>query len=281
MNQKVEDLPLKEIPDAILNSILHAVADYTVGFLRLDDTPRGKNLTLLGSGTLITVNSVDAILTAHHVLTELPRSGPLGLVLSERINAPMISTIGLRYLEIDRGTIDSDGPDLGAVILSPAITSELRAKKSFHNLDVRRDALLTQPSAIEDGLWILQGFVGEWTTEEFGVDGSEKTVGFYELSSSGIVNHDYTVGNHDYFVMPVSYRGRSRVPRNFGGTSGGGLWQVRLVKRKSDGEFTHQTPVLSGVAFYQEPIQQEQSAVKCHGRRSIYQVAYEAIRSAG
>jgi len=277
---KVEDLVIKNIPDSVRRSILYTVANFTVGFLRIEDTPRGKNLALLGSGTLVTVNSIHAILTAHHVLKELPRSGGLGLILSERSAAPTISTDGLRYLAIARGPVDSEGPDLGAVILSSTIASELRAKQSFHNLDIQREGLLNEPPDIKDGLWIVQGFIGERTQEQLGVDGYEKTVAFHELSSSGMVDSGYTVGNHDYFLLRVSYRGGSTMPRDFGGASGGGLWQVRLVKRKSDAEITHKRPILSGVAFYQEPIQSEETAIKCHGRRSVYEVAYEAIRSA-
>jgi len=277
MKDKIGEISIRDIPDEILNSILHAVAHYTVGFLRVDDTPPDKNLSLLGSGVLVTAGSVHAILTAHHVLKVLPRNGRLGLTLSETISAITISTDALRYLEIARGTRDSEGPDLGAVILSPVIAAELRAKKTFHNLDNTRERFLTQIPDVKHGLWILQGFVGEWTKVDLHVDGYAKTFGFYELSSSGIINASYSIGDHDYFVLPVSYRGQSRIPHNFGGTSGGGLWQVRLVQRKSDGQLINQTPVLSGIAFYQEPIQQEKSAVKCHGRRSVYEIAYRAI----
>ena len=62
------DLPLSSIPDAVRKSIMHRVADYTVGFLRIEKGQRGKDLILLGSGTLITVRGIHAILTAHHVM---------------------------------------------------------------------------------------------------------------------------------------------------------------------------------------------------------------------
>jgi len=275
MKDMIGEISIRDIPDEVLNSILHAVADYTVGFLRVDDTPPDKNLAMLGSGVLVTAGSVYAILTAHHVVKVLPRSGRLGLILSETISAITISTDALRYLEIARGIKDAEGPDLGAVILSPVIAAELRAKKTFHNLDKTRERFLTQLPDVKDGLWILQGFVEEWTKVDLHVDGYAKTFGFYELSSSGIISASYSIGDHDYFVFPVSYKERN-VP-HFGGTSGGGLWQVPLVKKNPESELTHKTPQLAGVAFYQEPILAERSAVKCHGRRSVYEIAYQAI----
>lgn len=38
------------------------------------------------------------------------------------------------------------------------------------------------------------------------------------------------------------------------------------------------TPLLSGVVFYQEPTTELYCGVKCHGRQSVYNVAFEAIK---
>src|SRR6266481_456199 len=105
------DLPLSSISDTVLKSIMHRVADYTVGFLRIEKGQRGNDLILLGSGTLVTVKGIHAILTAHHVVEVLPTDGKLGLVYSTVTHAT-VATDGLRYLKIDRGNVDSEGPDL-------------------------------------------------------------------------------------------------------------------------------------------------------------------------
>ena len=260
---------------------MHSVANYTVGFLRIEKGQRGKDLVLLGSGTLVTVNGIHAILTAHHVVEILPTTGELGLVYSETLTHATFATDGLRYLKIDRGKVDSEGPDLGAVLLPPNIVALLSAKKSFHNLDRKRIELLAQPPAIADGLWIVQGFIGTLTKEEFDLEHRIKTVRFFELSSSGIVRNECVIGEHDYFDYPMKFSNRDSQPRDYGGTSGGGLWHVRLEKKGSDGEVTPAiVPILSGVAFYQEAIESDQSMLKCHGRRSVYDVAYEVISQA-
>jgi hypothetical protein len=279
MSKKI-DVVIKDIPDVIRQSVGYAVANFTVGLLRIDETPSGPNLTLLGSGTLVSVKSIHAILTAHHVLQALPDNGRLGLVLSDRTPAPTISVDGLRYVEIARGSVESEGPDLGAVVMSPAIAADLRAKKSFYNLDIQHEMFLHSPPVIQDGLWFLHGFVAERTEEFYGIDGYKKTMIFHQQSSSGMVEPGYTVGRYDYFVLRVSYSGNPIMPRKFGGTSGGGLWQVRLSRRNSDGEYSHERPILSGVAFYQDDIVAEETGIRCHGIRSVYDVAYEAIRKA-
>ena len=86
------------------------------------------------------------------------------------------------------------------------------------------------------------------------------------------------IGGHDYFAFPVEYeQGSSMLPKSFKGMSGGGLWQVPLT-RDPRGQITHEAPLLSGVVFYEEQTQASFN-IKCHGRQSVYQVAYEALRS--
>jgi hypothetical protein len=62
--------------------------------------------------------------------------------------------------------------------------------------------------------------------------------------------------------------------------SGGGLWQVPLV-RDARGRIEDTTPLLSGVVFYQVPTSDSCCGVKCHGRQSVYRVAYQAISDDG
>lgn len=265
-------------PKALDESIRGIVANYTVGFLRIENDEQGKKPVLIGSGTLVTANGIHAILTAHHVIDVLPVRDELGLIYSENQKLGTLPSGRLRYLKIDRGAVDSEGPDLGAVILPRPLAASLGAIKSFHNLDRRRSELLTSPPALADGLWVVQGFVDERTEEESDPDEGTRTVRFFQLSSLGSAR-PYNIDNYDYFEVPIRYEDDRPIPESYGGTSGGGLWQVPLHKRGSDGEITLDLiPILSGVAFYQSPIESRLSSIKCHGRRSVYDVAYEAIR---
>jgi len=113
-----------------------------------------------------------------------------------------------------------------------------------------------------------------------GSDGFSLIKGFCKLSGAGGPEQPpVAVGDHDYFAFPVSYGCRSVVPISFAGMSGGGLWQVPLV-RDAQGHLRSKTPLLSGVVFYQEPTSKSRCGVKCHGRSSVYKVAYEAIGKA-
>ncbi len=103
------------------------------------------------SGIDLPICSTHAILTAHHVLQVLPKHGRVGLILSPTLHQHTVDTQALVYREIARGTIDSEGPDLGAVILAPSIAAAIAAKKTFYNLDSRREQLLHTPPDLHVG----------------------------------------------------------------------------------------------------------------------------------
>lgn len=278
MTETEEFLKLTEIPNSLFEEIVQNLARFSIGFLRLEDTPNGQDAILLGSGTLVAVGETRAILTAHHVVRALPRTGRLGLILSPTLQQYTIDTQGLTFLEIDRGTEDSTGPDLGAVILSASIVGSIAAKKTFYNLDRHRDAQLNSPLDRRDGVWFVHGFIDEMTVEEPGIGKYSRVKRFYNLSGAGAPEAAVQVGEYDYFAFPVNYDARSVAPISFGGMSGGGLWQVPLT-RNDQRALVHRTPLLSGVVFYQEPTTETQCGVKCHGPISVYRIAYDAIRA--
>jgi len=274
----VEEIKLGELPKAVIEAAAKHVVNHSIGFLHFNDPPRSsQDLRLLGSGTLVSVGSTYAILTADHVLSVLPRSGRLGLILSPTVQQYAVDVQGIAYVQIARGKREEDGPDLGAVVLSPSIATAIGAKKVFYNLDAHRDKALLSPPRIRDGFWSVNGFVDEKTIEERDKDGYALVKGFYNLSGAGGPDKVTVVGDYDYFDFPVSYGGRSVAPKSFGGMSGGGLWQV-LLKRGAKGEIEHETPFFSGIVFYQEPTTETHCGVKCHGRQSVYQVAWEALK---
>lgn len=273
-----EEIKLGELSEALIEAASKDVVNYSIGFLDVKSPPlNSQDVTLLGSGTLVSIGTTHAILTAHHVLSVLPPSGRLGLILSPTVQQYTIDIHGIVYLQIARGKRESEGPDLGAVVLSPSIAASIGAKKVFYKLDAYRDQILSSPPDIRNGFWFVNGFVDEKTIEERDKDRYALVKGFYNLSGAGGPEQITVVGDHDYFDFPVSYGGRSVAPKSFGGMSGGGLWQVPLM-RNANGEIKYKTPILSGVVFYQEPTTEAYCGVKCHGRLSVYNVAFEAIK---
>jgi hypothetical protein len=267
-----------DIPNSLREALLKSLASYSVGFLRIEDKgrPDAFDASLVGSGTLVKIGNIHAILTAHHVLRALPRSGRLGIMLSRTSHPNTIDSQGLAFLEIARGANDASGPDLGAIILAPPISGAIAAKKTFYNLESRRDLLLHNPPDLRDGLWWVHGFLDERTVVADDPIEQGLTKFFYSFGLEGRPEPAIQVGEHDYYSFPFSHA----APKSFGGMSGGGLWQVPL-KRDGEGKLTYTTPILSGVLFYQVATTPTQCGVKCHGRISVYQVAFNSIARNG
>ncbi len=274
---QVEELLLRDIPQEVIGDAAASIAQYVVGLVRVEDGPQRQDVVLLGSGTLVSVGFTKAILTAHHVLRVLPKQGRLGLILEASLQAHTVDTGGLSYLPIARGEVDALGPDLGAVILAPSIAAAIAAKKSFYNLDSRRDQQLNAPLDLRDGFWFTNGFIDEYTVTHPAEDGRGLVKGFYNLSGAGGPEDRQVRDGYDYHFFPVSYSGRSVAPKRFNGMRGGGVWQVPLA-RDGDGTIRHKRPLLSGVVFYQEPTSETTCGVTCHGRASVYDAAYKAIQ---
>lgn len=270
-----EEIPLDKLPESLLEDVSRYLARFSVGFVRVEDTATNLDATLLGSGTAVSIGTARGVLTAHHVIEVLPKTGRLGLILGPERQRHTINVQGLTYLKIARGSNDPNGPDLGGVLLAPSIAGDIEARKVFYNLDARREEMLSNPPDLQTGVWFVNGFVAERTVEERS-DERELLKGFYNLSGAGFPNAPVSAAGYDYYEFPVDYDGRSVAPRSFGGMSGGGLWQVRLV-RNHGGELTHDAHLFSGVVFYQDPATDTSTRVRCHGRHSVYRIAYDAI----
>src|SRR5438046_2635471 len=94
----IEELPLTDVPQEIIEAAAGHLAQYSIGFLRIEDTPNGRAAVLLGSGTLVSIGDRQAVLTAHHVVSVLPRQGRLGLILDPTPQTHTVDVRGLTYL---------------------------------------------------------------------------------------------------------------------------------------------------------------------------------------
>ena len=221
-------IQIQDLPTPLQNKVVARLAQHTIGFLRVQNSSGPPEL--LGSGVLVADGNTRAILTAQHVIEKLPTTERLGLIL-ERTNQPQnIDRQGVTLLKIARGRNDL-GPDLGAVILALPIAGSIGSIKSFYNLDKRRDQMLHRPPDLRIGAWVAQGLIEEKTTVTPLPDGRGASVMFNGDGLFGGPENVQEVDGYDYLDYPVSPLARRMtpsLPRNWGGMSGSGLWQIPL-----------------------------------------------------
>jgi hypothetical protein len=278
----VDGIPLHQIPREVVEEAGRAISDFALGFVALQEDEADVRAGLGGSGTLVLVDGSYGILTAHHVLQHLAEAPEIGLILPTRFEPNLHRVVlrreAVRRLMVARGDRDSEGPDLGVLLLSQVDAATLRTWKTFYNLALHRQPVLGNPAAIDEGLWLMCGFAGE-LTEQHGPDrGYARVMVFRGQCGAGWVEKAYSVGDFDYFDFEARYGGVDEPPRTFAGFSGAGLWQAKLT-RTPEGALRAQQPILSGVAFYESCLAEGRRTIKCHGRRSVYSHVLDAVRN--
>src|SRR5882724_963264 len=272
----MDGIVFSDVPREVVAEVGRAAADFSVGFATIRKGDHGDNVVLGGSGTLIRIDDMYGVLTADHVLKYLPADQHIGVIIPTG-SEPLVHRFTLAKDAFHRlrvghpgdGHYTRKGPDISLLLISTLDAWSLGARKSFYDLSARYDEILRNLPGRTDGLWVVCGFVDEFTTDHGPDRGFSAIKGFHGGAAAVWVKSEHVSGDFDYCEFEVGYDGPDRVPRRFGGLSGGGLWHARLC-RGEDGRVTPQRPVLGGVVFYESIQGDGRTIITCHSWRSIY-----------
>lgn len=277
MPDQVFEMNLSDIPEYLIAEIAGVIHSYSTALIKVKPKDIGNEPPMLiGSGTFVTIQGVQGVLTAHHVAHQLEFGCLLGLILLSNEHRHIIEFQHLKIIDIAKGTNDSDGPDLSFIVLPSKKVSEIKPYKHFIDLVVDREIMLNGPPETHTGIWFLCGALGEKTREEKSSRGLGQVLSLEGTCSAIGVDRFYTQDGFDYIEADIEYGKGLNLPNTFGGMSGGGLWQVTFTKN-SDGKFETVRYFLSGVAFYQSEIKDSKRFIKCHGRESLYKNVYSKV----
>jgi hypothetical protein len=256
-----------------------ALTNYTIGFVRVTEHDNVEDVESLGTGTLISVGSIQGILTAAHVLEHLPDTGNVGIALFQEDTAKfgkrVIDMQHAEKLMIGGEASDASGPDLGFLRLPPDTVAALGAVLSFYNLSKRRDDVLANKVPAPSYTDAIFGIVAELTEE---VPSERKRVrrkSFTALFGRGNSSAVTEANGHDLFDFEVPPFPDFKMPDSFEGTSGGSVWRFFVAER--DGKDSVVDRRLVGVPFHQSDAVNGKRTITCHGIKSIYSVLADAV----
>lgn len=273
------ELPLSQTPESLLARIAEMVHSYSTALVKMSVDHEGhERIHQIGSGTFVSVGDTYGILTAQHVSNELHGPCDLGLALIRHEHVLRIKKDYLKIIEIASASIPSEGPDLSFIALPASNVSTIKAVKSFLELSFDKDKILNNPPPLDFGIWFICGTPSEGTEEEESEKGFGGVISSHGNCGATGVNREYVMGDYDYIEVGIDYSGSGGIPSNFGGMSGGGLWQV-LTRQTEEGELEPTKHLLSGVIFYQSDVINQRRFIRCHGRRSIYKNVFDKIES--
>jgi hypothetical protein len=255
-----------------------AMAAYTIGFAKLEVLDRVEDAVGAGSGTLVSVGKVRGILTAAHVLANLPDKGEVGIVeyrgQTVHYRKRLIEMAHTTKIALRGDAFGPDGPDLGFLRLAPDTVGWFEAIGSFYNLlKHRSDGSGAAPSTSSTDAVV--GMIDERTKDLPAERPRERRKGFEALFSNGTVSKDRVVGGYDLFdFAPTDYPDFT-LPGDYGGTSGGAVWRIYL---KVDGEKPDIAGVrLWGMPYYQTKNEGKRHVLTCHGMGGVYGALLDAI----
>ncbi|MCK4819209.1 hypothetical protein KA005_25780 [bacterium] len=271
---------LSELPFKMYEEMTKDLLCYLVGLLSVKNTKNGEEVKLIGSGTFITIDGVSGILTAQHV-TDALSVADLGLIIAEQEHRPILNSDLYQVIKL-RNDNKNSLPDLAFIHLPESTLGTIKAKKSFYNIGTKVESSLQNPLEKDFGVWFICGFPDELKSEgEKSVRGYDSATGFYGLcGATGGVSDEYIENEFDYIEVPVECGTADKIPSNYGGVSGGSLWQAPLYINENEKRFWGD-PVLSGVAFYQSIMENNRRTIKCHARQSIYKKIPQILDAKG
>jgi hypothetical protein len=262
-----------ELIMAYLENVTTHLGWFTVAFVRVK--PESAEDNLLGSGTLVCFKGKHAILTAGHVAEELKKMSEIGLCLGKDAHRLKIPGNQLDIIPVGwSGSITESGPDLALVRLPIACVGRLKAQKSFYELSHRIHDGAVKPLEYDAGIFFA-GFVGEWAKRgpaEAGFAGTN----CFGMLCGGIGRADKYWEDRDFDYSVFTVQCHRDNPQNYQGASGGGLWKV--IASSDDPHISIvEDAILCGVAYWQTELTDGKRCITCHGYKSIYSKAVNAM----
>lgn len=248
------------------------VRSATIGFLEYTS----ESAVSLGSGTLVSFGEVKGILTCAHVVRALRSRGDqgreVGIAICDGRSQHWALSVPMNLVDqvmLETAGDAPHGPDLAFLRLPDLFAAQLASRGSFVNGDRQRRLRHRRPKDFGHNYQGVAGVIAART--KVAVDTPRLKI--YRLNGLfGRCVVERTLKHAGLDILELRHDG-GRLPASFGGTSGGGLWQLYFDPKA--GPTNSPETRLVGVAFWQRG----KASLNAHGSYSIYTRLYGMIVS--
>ena len=271
-----EYMRIGDFPDDFVQVLMREFVPYSVGMGWVSSRSK-QTFAPFGSGTLVNKNGIVGILTARHCVKAMRRlsaeSDTVVLMLrdSRSVYLPRDSLIEHR---LTTAVNEEYGPDLDFLEIAPCEQRQtVLAIASTWPLDRDVD-LLSKEFAAETSLLASVGFLEERSKTVPLVNGFRRVA--YHLTCAHVIQKGDIIEKDgwDYVQSKCFYCDENNLPQSFKGTSGGGIWAMRVLRSKATGKLSIGKSALVGVSFYQTKLDSKVRYIRGHFIKSIYDVAW-------
>jgi hypothetical protein len=247
----------QEVKITIDDGFTEPACNCCVGFLRFKVEGKERKIETAepaGTGTFVKLDSMYGILTAAHVLKPMGANEVVGLVRFPSVK-PALQNFRLNVAHTERisnwNEKDGDAPDIGFVSIPEIEGKDLEAKGAvFYNLRLAREYVASKPEHRMAKCYALVGVVGEWTEESSASPAEGRKVIFGGLFGAAKNLKEFEENKTKLVEVEVDYAAGPKVPKSYGGVSGGALWELH-VELDKDSKPIEVKKRLYGVAFRQ------------------------------
>jgi hypothetical protein len=266
-----------DIPDSLLDDIGSNLQHSFVPIFGLAGERCAEPLLLIGSGTLVKIDSSYHILTAAHVWDATAPFPTVGLLLTSYASRLLIPREYIAARKLRGSDPEECGPDLALLAVPAPFVSQIRAHKSALDLMQQRYDFLAHPSRPDFGLWAVTGMVEGFSSVRQNLEQRTIELDVHERAFFGGIDEMHERDGYDYLDVGADV-GLEAVPPSFGGVSGGALWWIVLSKNETGQMLWSGEKHLYGVAFWQSPIREGRRVIRCHGPKSVFENAWKEWR---
>jgi hypothetical protein len=269
MTERKVNIPTAQISQDISN--------FTIGLAKLSVHDRVEDALCAGSGTLASIGHVDGLLTAAHVLNELPKEGDVGIILyrDRSLQKQVIKMENTDQVVIRGEIFGADGPDLGFLRIPHENVGWLKATNSFYNLTKRRDQVLAKETPASYFADAVIGMIDEFTKEIPVSEPKKRAKMFSAIFCNGSAKDNRDSNGYDLMDVEVTSYPDFPLPNSFEGMSGGALWRIYFNEENDVPSIVERR--LFGVPFHQSLAQDGARIITCHGPVGIYRTLIDEV----
>lgn len=267
-------IPIKDLPQELTQQIHAEIRARSVSLLVTDqDDDRDASTS---AATLVRFGGRPYLLTARHVWEYARGWDVLGIALNDRMLRIQTSDLNAIVPGVTGRLPEllAKVPDIALICLSASHQATIEARgRAFYSIE-KRQQFPPQELYSDLGFLVVTGSPHEK------IDFQQARIPslLYDTNASHTIEHE----GWDYIFVNLDIEANPDIPKDFRGTSGGGLWRVKYRVSPGRDKFWLEDPgrdiVLCGVNFMQTAKSGRQ--LVAHGPRSIYERIFNDIARA-
>jgi len=265
--------------------LLDAIRDQLANFaVRLVKRVEGAGSKVIGSGVLASIEGRRGILTCGHVAEQYNEVCQIGLARlivgaqqRRRVDITDAQTIIVQSHETrtDKQGPDNwteDGFDLAFTYLNPDVADSVAAQSVFLNIEKNRERIESGQPINGHAVDVVFGLVDEYSGKPF-IENDR----FISPMRGVIYRGKMQSGQYGLLRFQTIDEDPEKLPKNFGGLSGSGLWRIHFVDQ-GEGKFEIIEKRLCGLASWQVDKKNNKGAVVGQGWDRVDQGLIPAVQ---